>query len=132
MIKMNQTPTLIRASVAYQKWRGNNEERPPNYDAVNKWLEESGLKVHAHFPTAKGVSRFLNSDEVAAWIAANRRPEPVPAEPPAKGELHLAALETKIDRLNDQVKGLEQAINVLIKSQNLWVEDLRALVNQLK
>jgi len=84
--------------------------------------------------TERGDSHFVPEEEAERIRRAYARPTVAPAPEGAEetpAQLHLGALETKLDRLEQRVLGLEQALNVLIKGSNVIADRLARTLEAL-
>lgn len=95
----------------------------------NRLVKQYNINVVSVADLGRGPAAFMSKAQADEVLARQRPVPPVPEE--SKTELHLGALETKIDRLEAQVNGLTQANNELVKAANHLADRLNKVLEQL-
>lgn len=100
---------------------------------LDSLIDRYGVTVLHSAPYGRGYARLMSRAQYDELVAKHGKKPAAPAEPEAESEaeIHLGALEAKVDRLEEILRGNTQAINELVKSSNLFADRLGKLLKQL-
>lgn len=99
----------------------------------HEMISRYGIKILSEMPYGRGSLRMMSRAQMEELIQKHRPAalDSSAEEEASTPELHLGALETKIDRLEETLRGNTQAINELIKSTNIFADKLAKVLSQL-
>lgn len=104
---------------------------PQTFEDYAKLVEKYHIIVLAELPRGRGKSLFMGqgqADELIRKFAPVERDE----VPESQSEIHLGALEAKVDRLNDLVRANTEATNLMIKQGNVLADHIHAALAEMK
>ena len=92
-------------------------------------VRKYSIRIVGEFPFARGVMRMMERSQMDQLVEQFKKDEPSSAE--ESGNLHLGALEAKVERMNATLEANNQAIGVLIKQNNYLTDRLTQVLSQL-
>ncbi len=107
---------------------------------INDFLKEHGLSIVSEMPFGRGVMRFISAEDYHRAVAEHRAKNPEASEDSEAPDpqIHIGALETKIDRLetkidtlNKELAGINQTLSIFVKATNHQTEQLNKVLKDL-
>lgn len=104
--------------------------RRPTGPQLARFIKQYGVTVITTLQLGRGPCPMMEQQQADSLIAANKVAAPVET-PPTGAEVHIGCLEAKVEQLTQVVSGQTEALNTVIKANNLLADRLDKVLKSL-
>lgn len=104
----------------------------PSTKTLVAFIKEYKIQILHEFEYARGVVRLITQEEYdRVKKEVETENQTVKEQNGAHNELHFGALETKCDRMEAELRGINQTLVEMVKASNLLADEIKKVTQQL-